>query len=91
MGLGAPNISAAALDTFMCLSQGAFSMGATWTVIVLLCCAALGLAALARSRRKNVATRTLCAIGAALLLVLALAAGLLVFFSFSWCTSRRLF
>lgn len=91
MGLGAASISAGTLDRFMCLSQGALATAAMWTVIVLSCCAAVGLAAGARLPGKNVAIRASCAIGAALLLLVALAAGLLLCFSFSSCVSRRLF
>jgi hypothetical protein len=91
MGLGAPSVSAASLTTFTCLSHGAFTTAILWTVVALSCSGALGLVAWGRSRGKTAALRACCYIGAALLLLVAAAAGFVWFFDFSWCSSRRLF
>jgi hypothetical protein len=91
MGLSAPSVSAAGLTTFMCLSQAAFATALMWTVIVLSCSAAVGLAAWARLRWENAVIRALFSVGAVFLLLVASAAGFLSFFNFSWCSSQRLF
>ncbi len=91
MGLGAPGVPAARLTTLNCLSQGASALASTWTIVALACSAALGLVALGRARGKSAALRALAYIGAALLLLLAAAAGLASFFNFAWCSSERLF
>lgn len=91
MGLGTPSISAARVTTFMCLSQDAFARAVAWTVIVASCSAAVGLIAWVRLRGRNAAIRALSYIGAAFLLLVAIAVGFLAFFVFSWCSSQRLF
>ena len=91
MGLGTPSISAASLNAFMCLSQGAFSRAVGWTVIVASCSAAVGLITWARLRGRNAAIRASSYIGAVFLLLVAIVVGFLAFFVFSWCTSQRLF
>jgi hypothetical protein len=91
MGLGAPSVSAAGVSTFMCLSKGAFATALMWTVIVLSCSAAVGLLACARVRGGTAVIRVLSAIGAVLLLLVAIAGGFLSFFNLSWCLSQRLF
>jgi hypothetical protein len=91
MGLGAPSISAARLTALTCLSHGAFALAFVWTVVALSCSAAVGLIAWGRSRGATAALRACPYIGAALLLLVAAAAGFASFFDFSWCSSRRLF
>ncbi len=91
LGLGAPDISAARLTTLTCLGQSASTSAVVWTVVVLLCGAALGSIAWGRTPGKSAAVRALCYIGVALLLLLAAAAGFAWFFGFSWCSSSRLF
>jgi hypothetical protein len=91
MGLGAPDVPAARLTMFTCLSQGAFTLAFIWTVVALSCSAALGLIAWGRSRPKTAALRTISYIGAAFLLFIAANAGFVSFFDFSWCASSRLF
>jgi hypothetical protein len=91
MGLGAPRVSAARLTTSTCLSQGAFTLAFIWTVVALSCSAALGLVAWGRLSGKTAALRVCAYTGAALLLLVAGAAGFAAFFDFSWCSSRRLF
>lgn len=92
MGLGAPpSVSAARLTTVTCLSHGASGTASMWTVVALSCSAALGLVAWGQSRRKTAALRACAYIGAALLFLVAGAAGFGWFFGFSWCSSERLF
>jgi len=91
MGLGAPGVSAASFTTFTCLGQGAFSRAMAWTIVALSCSAALGLVAWGRSRSRSAAFRASLYAGAALLLLVAGAAGFGAFFVFSWCSSSRLF
>jgi hypothetical protein len=91
MGLGAPDVSAATLTTFTCLSNGAFSRAMAWTVIALSCSAAAGLIAWGRRRGKPAAFRAFLYAGAVLLLLVAVAAGFGAFFVFAWCSSSRLF
>jgi hypothetical protein len=91
MGLGGPpGFSAARLTTVTCLGNRASVTAGTWTVIALSCSAALGLVSWGRSRRKT-ALRAGAYVGAALLLLVAAAAGFGWFFGFSWCSSMRLF
>ena len=91
MGLGAPNISAARLTALTCLGQSASPSAFHWTGVALCCSAALGLVAWGRLRAKTTGVRAISYIGAALLLLLAAAAGFGWFFGFSWCSSSRLF
>lgn len=91
MGLGTPSISAASLNAFMCLSQGAFARAVGWTVMVVSCSTAVGLIAWARLRGRNAAIRASSYLGAAFLLLVAIVVGFFVFFVFSWCSSQRLF
>jgi hypothetical protein len=91
MGLGAPSVSAVSLTTLMCLSQDAFSKATGWTIVVLSCSAALGLIAWGRSRGRTALPRACSYVGAALLLLVAVAAGFGAVFVFSWCSSSRLF
>ncbi len=91
MGLGAPDVSAASLTAFTCLSNGAFSRAIGWTVIALSCSMAAGLAASGRRRGNSATRRALLYAGAVLLLLVAAAVGFGAFFVFSWCTSSRLF
>ena len=90
MGLGAPNISAASLTALTCLSQGAPTSASLWAIAAVSCSAALGLVAWGRSRNTSAAVRACSYIGAALLLLVAAAAGFVLFFDFSWCSSLRL-
>jgi hypothetical protein len=91
MGLTAPRTTAARLTTFSCLSQEALPSAFIWTIVALSCSAALGLIAWGRSHDNPAAFRLTTYIGAALLLLLAAAAGFVWFFGFSWCSSHRLF
>jgi hypothetical protein len=91
MGLGAPNVSATNLTKFTCLSNGAFSRAIVWTVIVLSCSAAAGLIAWGRRRGKPGVLRVFLYGAAALLVLVAAAAGFGAFFVFAWCSSSRLF
>ena len=90
LGLGAPDISAARLTTLTCLGHRALTSAVIWTVVVLLCGAALGSIAWGRTPGKTAAfALPLYRRGAVLLL--AAAAGFAWFFGFSWCSSSRLF
>jgi hypothetical protein len=91
MGFSTPGESTANIDTFMCLGEGAVSTAAMWTVVVVFCSAAIAGFALARSHGKSVAKRVLFSILRVISILAAIAAGLLWFFGFSWCLSRRLF
>ena len=91
LGMGAPGLSARQLDTFMCLSQDAFGNSLGWTIVAVSCSAAAALIVWARSSAGSAGKRVSCSIGAALLMVVAVVVGLLMFVSFSWCLSRRLF
>jgi hypothetical protein len=92
MGLGAPpSLSAARLTMFTCLSHRAFDLASIWTIVALSCSAALGLVTWGRTRGKTAALRACFYTGAALLLLVAVAAGFGWFFGFSWCSSSRLF
>ena len=91
MGLGAPDRSAARLTALTCLGRDASASALTWTVVAASCSAALGSAAWGRLRAKSAGIRAISYIGAALLLLLAAAAGFAWFFGFSWCSSSRLF
>jgi hypothetical protein len=92
MGLGAPpSVSVARLTTSTCLSHDAFGTARMWTVVALSCSAALGLVAWGRTLGKTAALRACAYVGAALLLVVAAAAGFGWFFGLSWCSSERLF
>jgi hypothetical protein len=92
MGLGAPpSISAARLNTFMCLAHGASTWAFLWTVVALSCIAALGLVAWGRSHGKTAPLRACAYIAAVLLLFVSANAGFVWSFDFSWCSSNRLF
>ena len=91
LGLAAPDLSAARLTALTCLGQSASTSAVLWTMVALSCGTALGSIAWGRVPGRTAAVRALSYIGAALLLLIAAAAGFAWFFAFSWCSSRRLF
>ena len=91
MGLGAPDFSGARLTMFTCLNQDTFSTASSWTILVVACCAILGIIAWARSRATNIALRLAAFTGALICLLVAAATAFFLFFAFSWCSSSRLF
>lgn len=91
LGLGSPDVAAGRLTTLNCLSNGAATWVFLWTVVVLLCCGAVGLVALGRSRDKAVVLRIFAYVAAAVCLLLVGFAGFVWLFDFSWCASQRLF
>jgi hypothetical protein len=90
MGLYEPYLSTANSELFRCLGKDALGTAVNWILIVVLCSAVVGFAALAR-RSRSVATIVLCYAIAGLVLLAVMAAGFLLFFGFSWCMSNRLF
>jgi hypothetical protein len=91
MGLGTPLISATQLTRITCLGQSASTSAYLWTIATVGCGIALGLVSGSRRNATSAAAHIFSYAGAALLLLLAGVAGLVWFFDFSWCTSRRLF
>ena len=84
LGLAVP-ISATDLTRIMCLSKDPFGTAIPWTVVVLSCSGAVALVLRSRASGKTATSRAFAYIGAALLVVIAVACVLLAIFSFGMC------
>jgi hypothetical protein len=91
MGFSGPGTSAASLNAFMCATTTAAGTVAGWTTIGVACTAAIGIVTTARSHAAGAVLRGAAYFVAGLLLLIAFAASFLVYFDYSWCSSRRLF
>lgn len=88
-GLGT-DLASGIYKTLRCLGYEVFGTATGWIVTATECIVAVVLFSLARARWKK-AARVLGFTGSALLAILTLVTGFLVYFGFAWCTSSRLF